>query len=80
MVWFCAKRLVIRQQNTPFTSFGYNGSYYPETHDDARQRGAAAAAAAANAVMTAAKLDSSNVPPAILLAAPSQCDLTQDAQ
>jgi hypothetical protein len=75
-----AKRLVTRQQNTPFTAYGYNGSYYPESHDDARQRGAAAAAAAANAVATSSKLDTSAAPRAIPIVAPSDCDLTQDAQ
>lgn len=80
----CCKPYVVvhvtRQQNTPFTAYGYNGSYYPETHDDARQRGAAAAAAAANAVATTTKLDSSAVFRAIPVVAPSECDLTQDAQ
>ncbi len=73
----CSQSYVTRQQNTPFTAYGYNGSYYPETHDDARQRGAAAAA---NAVATSSKLDGSAVTRAIPVVAPSDCDLTQDAQ
>jgi hypothetical protein len=71
--------------NTPFTSFGYNGNYYAEAHDDARHRGAAAAAAAAatatdDAAAAAVERSPSFKSPDISMASPSDRDLTQNAQ